>query len=199
MTSSSQSLSACALFVAPRLCSTNSRCNKKSADNIRRRQGRSSAREILLRVSHRKFCWVSVVGVHRAPPQHPRAADVAVEQLGKARMKSSEFMRITVVPRLMTGRWRHHLGRGTEGYFKLDCPFVWDIKTQFEPVLIYVCLLYVLSRPRLSERGKLLDEFRGALPKADMPPLSVRRGRIVLRKLLFAARQLCSLPRSLVA
>jgi hypothetical protein len=131
-----------------------------------------------------------------APP--PAAADVVVEQLGKARMKRSESMHIIVVPRLMTGRWRRHLGRGTECYFKLDCPFVWDIKTQFEPLLIYVCLPYVSSRPRLSERGKLLDEFRGALPKADMPPLSARRGRIVLRKLLFSARQLCSLPRCLV-
>jgi hypothetical protein len=62
MTSSSQGLSACALFVAPRLCSTNSRHNKKSADNICRRQGRSSAREILLHVGRRKFCCVSIVG-----------------------------------------------------------------------------------------------------------------------------------------
>jgi hypothetical protein len=56
-------LSPCALFVAPRLCSTKTRRNKKSADNICQRQGGSSAREILLRVGRRKFCCVSVVGV----------------------------------------------------------------------------------------------------------------------------------------
>lgn len=131
-----------------------------------------------------------------APP--PAAADVVVEQLGKAIMKRSESMHIIVVPRLMTGRWRRHLGRGTDGYFKLDCPFVWDLKTHFEPVLIYVCLPYVSSRPRLVERSKLLDEFRGALPKAGMPPLSARGGRVVLRKLLLAARQLCPLPKRVV-
>jgi hypothetical protein len=37
MTASSKSLSACAPFVAPRLCSTKTRKNKKSANNIHRR------------------------------------------------------------------------------------------------------------------------------------------------------------------
>jgi hypothetical protein len=53
-TSSMRSLSACALFVAPRLCSTKMRRNKKSADNIRRRH-RAVRRQ-------GKFCCVSVVG-----------------------------------------------------------------------------------------------------------------------------------------
>jgi hypothetical protein len=128
----------------------------------------------------------------------PAAAEVVVEQLGKAIMKRPESMHLIIVPRLMTGRWRRHLGHGTDGYFKLDCQFVWDLKDQFEPVLIYVCLPYVSSRPRLSERGELLDEFRGALPKGDMPSLSARRGWIVLRKLSLDARKLCSMPRGLV-
>jgi hypothetical protein len=38
------------------------------------------------------------------PP--PAAADVVVEQLGKAIMKRSESMHLIVVPRLMAGRWR---------------------------------------------------------------------------------------------
>jgi hypothetical protein len=130
------------------------------------------------------------------PP--PATADVVVEQMGKAIMKRPESMHIIVVPRLMTGRWRRHLGRGSDCYFKLDCPAVWDLRTHFEPVLIYVCLPYVSSRPRLSERGKLLDEFRGALPKANMPPSAARRGRSVLGQLLLKARELCPLPRRVV-
>jgi hypothetical protein len=59
-----------------------------------------------------------------APP--PAAADVIVEQIGKAIMKRPEAMHIVVIPRLMTGRWRRHLGRGTDGYFKLDCPALGD-------------------------------------------------------------------------
>jgi hypothetical protein len=44
-----------------------------------------------------------------SPP--PAAADVVVEQLGKVIMKRPEGMHLVVVPRLMTGRWRRHLGR----------------------------------------------------------------------------------------
>jgi hypothetical protein len=108
-------------------------------------------------------------------------------------------MHIIIVPRLMTGRWRRHLGRGTDGYFKLDCPALWDLKTHFEPVLIYVCLPYVSSSPKLSERNKLLDKFRGALPSADMPPLSASRGRAILRKFLLGARDICPMPWGVVS
>jgi hypothetical protein len=131
-----------------------------------------------------------------APPL--AAADVVVEPIGKAIMKRPEAMHIVVVPRLMTGRWRRHLGRGTDGYFKLDCHALWDLKYHFEPLLIYFCLPYVSSRPKLLERAKLLDEFRGALPTAEMPPLSASRGRALLRKLLLGARELCPMPRSVV-
>jgi hypothetical protein len=132
-----------------------------------------------------------------APP--PAAADVVVEQLGKALMKRPASMHIIVVPRIMTGRWRKHLGRGTDSYFKLDCPLVWDLKTHFEPVLIFVSLPFVTSRPRLTERRKLLDGFQGALPTYGLPPLSPSRGRDLLRKLLLRARELCPLPRGVVS
>jgi hypothetical protein len=106
----------------------------------------------------------------------PSAVDVVVEQLGKAIMKQPESMHLIIVPRLMTGRWQRHLGRGTDGYFKLDCPFVWDLKNQFEPVLIYVCLPYISCRPRLTKQGELLDKFLALLPKAGMLSLSARQG-----------------------
>jgi hypothetical protein len=128
----------------------------------------------------------------------PTATDVVVEQLGKAIMKRPEAMHIVVVPRLMTGRWRHHLGQGTDGYFKMDCPFLWNLKTNFEPSLIYVCLPYRSCRPMLRERTQLSDQFQGALPKANMPPLPPSRGRALLRQILLSARELCPLPRSVV-
>eukprot|EP00978_Attheya_sp_CCMP212_P005518 scaffold12392_cov31-Attheya_sp.AAC.1 len=55
-----------------------------------------------------------------SPP--PAAAEVAVEQLGFARLKRPQSMHIIVVPRLMTGRWRRHMSQGTDFYFKVD----WD-------------------------------------------------------------------------
>jgi hypothetical protein len=54
MTTSSMSLSACAPFVAPRLCSTKTRRNKKSAGNIRRRHRAVRRRG--------QFCCLLVVG-----------------------------------------------------------------------------------------------------------------------------------------
>jgi hypothetical protein len=44
-----------------------------------------------------------------SPP--PAAADVAVEQLGKARHKRPECLHIVLVPRLMTGYWRRAMIR----------------------------------------------------------------------------------------
>jgi hypothetical protein len=54
----------------------------------------------------RSFIW--------APP--PSAVEVVVEQLGKARLKRPESLHLVVVPRLMTGCWRRHLSRETDGY-----------------------------------------------------------------------------------
>jgi hypothetical protein len=62
MTMSSKSLSACALFVVPCLCSTKTRCNEKSANNIRRRRGHSSGPTIFVALRR-----LTVVGVHGRP------------------------------------------------------------------------------------------------------------------------------------
>ena len=44
-----------------------------------------------------------------SPP--PAAADVVVERLSIAKHKRPNSLHLVVVPRLMTGRWRKHLGR----------------------------------------------------------------------------------------
>jgi hypothetical protein len=120
--------------------------------------------------------------------------EVVVKQLGNARMKRPEALHLIVVPRLMTGRWGRHLGRGTDGYFKIkDCPDTWDLSVQFEPILIFVCMPYVSPNPRLVKRKQLLDEFQGSLPGKDMPEISAGRRGNLLRKLLESARELCPL------
>jgi hypothetical protein len=91
----------------------------------------------------------------------PAAVDVVVEQLGRARLKRPESMHFIVVARLMTGRWRRHLTRGTDFYFRVGSEQVWPLKEHFEPLLIFVCLLYCSSLPRLAEKGLLLEELRG--------------------------------------
>ena len=79
------------------------------------------------------------------PP--PASSDVVVEQLSMDRHMRAQGMHIIVVPRLMTGYWRKHLGRATDMYFKLANEEVWPLKVMFEPVLIFVCLPLISHRP----------------------------------------------------
>ena len=126
-----------------------------------------------------------------APP--PAAAEVVVEQLGRARLKRPESMHIVVVPRVMTGRWRRHLSRGSEFYFRIDRPEVWDTRLHFEPLLFFVCLPYRSHNPCLDQQEELLVEFRRALLDPELPKVSQERLRYLLRKLLRKARLLCPL------
>ena len=72
-------------------------------------------------------------------------------------------MHIILVPRLMTGRWRRLLARGSDFYFWIDWPTVWDLGTHFEPMLRFVCFLYRSNEPKLGQKEKLLGEFQRAL------------------------------------
>jgi hypothetical protein len=122
----------------------------------------------------------------------PAAAEVAVEQLvGLIRLKRPNTMHIIVVPRLVTGRWRKHLSRGTDGYAKLEDKEVWELSQHYEPVLIFLCLPFVCSNPKLQERGRLLDRFRRTVLEQQLPQVSSMRRRDILRQLLCDARQLC--------
>jgi hypothetical protein len=125
------------------------------------------------------------------PP--PAAAEVVVEQLGFARLKRPESMHIVVVPRLMTGRWRRHMGRGTDFYFKVDWSDVWSLKEHFEPVLIFICLPYLSHRPNFNDINSLLDRFRGSVLQENLSNLSTRKRGNILRKLLKQTRALCPL------
>jgi hypothetical protein len=79
-----------------------------------------------------------------------------------------------------------------DGYFKIkSCPDTWDIEVQFKPLLIFVCLPYVSSNPRIKDQKQLLDELHGHLPGKDMSEISSeQRGRF-LRELLESARKIC--------
>jgi hypothetical protein len=88
---------------------------------------------------------------------HPAAAEVVVEQLGFACPKRPEAFHIILVPRLMTGRWRRHLTRATDGYIRIDDPTVWSLDSQFESLLAFFCLLYNSYDPKLGERRAIMD------------------------------------------
>jgi hypothetical protein len=123
----------------------------------------------------------------------PAAAEVVVEQLGFARLKRPQAMHIIIVPRLMTGHWRRHLTRGTDGYARLDDSEVWDISSQFEPLLIYFCLPFHSEKPKLKERRDLLVQIQRIVLEQRLPAVHSSRRRHLLRKLLGEARDLCPL------
>jgi hypothetical protein len=123
----------------------------------------------------------------------PAAAEVVVEQLGRARLKRPQSLHIVVVPRLMTGRWRRHLSRGTDFYLKIDWNDLWPLATHHEPVLMFVCLPYESHRPNFRRVNELLDRFRGTMLKDSLSEISSRGRRDFLCQLLVDSRALCSL------
>jgi hypothetical protein len=128
----------------------------------------------------------------------PAVAEVVVEQLGRARLRRPESMHIVVVPRAMTGRWRRHMTRGTDFYFKMDWEGVWPLSEQYEPLLIFVCLPFESHSPGHDKREKLLEEFRRFMLQDKLQKVPEVQRRNFMRKLLKRARALQSLPGGLV-
>lgn len=123
----------------------------------------------------------------------PAAAEFVVERLGVARHKRPNSFHLVAVPRLMTGRWRKHLSRACDFYFKLDNSSLWNMKSQFEPLLIFVCLPFLPHRPQLSERDGLISQLRRTLLSENLPQVHTPPQRAVLRKLFSSAREISPL------
>ncbi len=95
-----------------------------------------------------KFVW--------CPP--PAAADVAVEELRKARHKRQESTHIFIVPRLMKPQWHKQLCKVSDIVLTLPSGHpMWD-STMHEPLTIGLCFPYLKYRPwELRRSRKLLD------------------------------------------
>ena len=123
------------------------------------------------------------------PP--PAAAEVVVERLGVAIHKRPNSLHVVVVPRLMTGRWRKHLLKVTDFYFRLDCESLWNLSVQYEPLLIFFCLPILPDRPNFESKAHIIEELRGLLLSERVSEIDTTRHRDILRKLLCEARSLC--------
>jgi hypothetical protein len=122
------------------------------------------------------------------------AADVVVDLLGKARHKRPQALHIIFVPRLMTGRWRRHMTRGSDtSYLSLKWTSVWDTARLFEPLLMFICFPFSCHAPLLQERSKLVEECNRLLQSGNLHETSDRKKWDFLRKLLSRARHLCPL------
>ena len=80
-------------------------------------------------------------------PPPPAAADVVVEQLGKARHKRPDNLHLIIVPRLMTGYWRRAMARESDGCFEIRLGFELWPRTEFEPLIVFVCCPFRSNRP----------------------------------------------------
>ena len=82
-----------------------------------------------------------------SPP--PAAADVAVQELRKARHKRQDSLHVFVCPRLMKPMWFKQLFKASDLLFEIKAGHShWPAK-HHEPLIIAVCFPYLLHRPWL--------------------------------------------------
>ena len=80
--------------------------------------------------------------------------------------------------------------RGTDFYCRLDGCDIWDLKDQFEPVLMFICLPHN-PKPVLSER--LLAQIRRTMLGTKMQEIPEVQRRDLLCKLLLRSWELLSM------
>ena len=95
-----------------------------------------------------KYLWV--------PP--PAAADVAIEELRKARHKRQESTHLFVVPRLMCPTWHKQLCKAADIVLYLPPGHSAWPSEMHEPLTVGICFPYLSYRPwELRRSAKLLD------------------------------------------
>ena len=125
-----------------------------------------------------------------SPP--PAIADVALEEMLKARHKRSDTFHVVVVPRIMSPRWRR--------LFRKACDFLFVVSPgsdywpfdMFEPLWVGILLPFVKHRPWCLKRAPVLLEFgrklRGMLETGEGDE------RNILRQLTLLPGRVDSLP-----
>ena len=123
----------------------------------------------------------------------PAATDVVVERLGTARHKRPNSLHLVVVPRLMTGYWRKALLKVADCYCWIDSKSLWDMDSQFEPLLIFFCLPFLPHRPDFQKRARDCEGLRGILLSEGVPEADSPLSGDLLRQLLCGARTVSGL------
>ena len=125
-----------------------------------------------------------------SPP--PAIADVALEELLKARHKRTDMVHVLLIPRLMTPRWRRLFHKSCDFSFVVSpgCTF-WP-SDMFEPLWVGILLPFVKHRPWCLKRAPVLleigRELRGVLQTGQGD------AGLILRKLTLLPRRVDALP-----
>jgi hypothetical protein len=129
-----------------------------------------------------------------SPP--PAAADVVAEQLGEARHKRPDCTHITIVPRLMTGRWRKSLGKEADLVLEIPAGVPFWPSSMHEPLILLVSLPLCRYEPWSYRGTGFLEGLRRELrPLWKNVP---ERCGTLLRKLLQQEREFHTLQEGVV-
>ena len=80
-----------------------------------------------------------------APP--PGAAEAAVEELRKARIKCQDSTHVFVVPRLLGPEWKKQVHKACDFVFEVPPGHPCWPRDMYEPLIIGVCLPFIRSDP----------------------------------------------------
>ena len=129
-----------------------------------------------------------------SPP--PIVADVALEQLRRARLKRRESLHIFIVPHLFTPMWYKQLSKACDIVFEITPTHPFWSSDMFEPVVFGICFPYIKHRPwQLRGTPKMLSlgrKMRVMFKSQDVDH------RYILSQLLLECRQLSTMPASVV-
>ena len=129
-----------------------------------------------------------------SPP--PAAADAALEELRKARLKRRNSTHIIVVPKLLTPLWLKQMNKACDFVITIKNTHSFWPESMCEPLILGICFPYIPCRPwQIRRTPKLLSMGRamsGVSSKDQMDPGDL------LRKLLEFTKRLPSLPASVV-
>jgi len=129
-----------------------------------------------------------------SPP--PAAADAALEELRKARLKRRNSTHIIVIPKLLTPLWLKQMNKACDFVITIKNTHVFWPESMCESLILGICFPYISCRPwQIRRTPKLLSMGRamsGVSSKDQMDPGDL------LRKLLAFTKRLPSLPASVV-
>ena len=128
------------------------------------------------------------------PP--PAAAEVAVEELRKARHKRQNSSHIFVVPRLMSTLWEKQLHKAADVVFELKPTTAPWNEEMCEPLTIAIVFPFLKYRPWQLRRAPALLEMEKSM--RGMRSTNLRPEGPFLRKLWKFARELDSMPKDMV-
>jgi len=123
------------------------------------------------------------------PP--PAVADVALEEVLKARHKRTDTFHVLLVPRLMTPRWRRLFNKACDFSFVVSPGCAYWPSDMYEPLWVGILLPFVKHRPWCLKRAPVLleigRELRGVLQTGQGD------AGLILRKLTLLPRRVDAL------